>query len=111
MVRSRMIENRRINFCIAIWPDTRSSIDAKIFPRTSRKRERERENERKNERGGRQRSDCAATVNHEGLQSLSSLPPSLLRSDSRLWAFSTLAGVRRPEGTRPTCPITTIALS
>lgn len=33
------------------------------------------------------------------------------RSDSRLWAFSTLPGVRRPEGTRPTCPITTIALS
>lgn len=69
----------------------------------------------------RQRSDCAApaTVNHEGLQSLSTLTFSLPlsfslswpRSDSRLWAFSTLPGVRRPEGTRPTCPITTIALS
>lgn len=61
----------------------------KIFPRTSRERERETEKMKKEERkeirsrfantDNRQRSDCAtpATVNHEGLQSLSSLSLSL----------------------------------
>lgn len=61
----------------------------KIFPRTSRERERETEKMKKEERkeirsrfantDNRQRSDCAtpATVNHEGLQSLSPLSLSL----------------------------------
>lgn len=68
--------------------------------------------------------DKEATVQHQPRLTMkgskvSPLLPSLSlsfslswpRSDSRLWAFSTLPGVRRPEGTRPTCPITTIALS